>query len=304
MWKVTLYKNTGLNSVNTLDNPKRLSKVEHIDLPALDILQGEFLSNVNVKATRNDVKDADFCVLQDEETGDTFFYSVESFTSTSYDVQSLQVVMDSILTLVHKIGGLDKVVILDGITERHHVAKADDKFGAFTEDDPLLIPSKELNYEFVYAFDDRGEQQTGQTTFIQSTVDLVATARNSGAITYMDSSANAVTVPAPAVPITTGRDTIAKFGATWASFYRMIGSRIYVYEQDLVKAGVKRLRDLGIEGGSLVSCYSMPNSCFNIEMASSQGLYIDILAGTMHETSGLKMSRGRDRKSTRLNSSH
>ena len=71
MWKVTLYKNTGMNSVNTIDKPSRLvdkqggfsAIAESVDLPPLDILQAEFLSTIRVRATRDQVKDADFLML-------------------------------------------------------------------------------------------------------------------------------------------------------------------------------------------------------------------------------------------------
>ena len=64
MWKVTAYKNTGINSVNTIDKPARLSAAEHIDFPAFDILQAEFLDKIRVKATREQIKDVDFIALQ------------------------------------------------------------------------------------------------------------------------------------------------------------------------------------------------------------------------------------------------
>ena len=107
MWNVRLYKNTGLNSVNTVDKPSRLNSAAYTDLPALDILQGENLSNIRVKAQRSDVKDADFLMLQNtEDPADTFFYSVESFTSTSVDVQALTIAFDGVLTLEMMINGI------------------------------------------------------------------------------------------------------------------------------------------------------------------------------------------------------
>ena len=250
MWNVALYKNTGLNSVNTLDNPKKLLKVEHIDLPALDILQGEFLSNVNVKATRNDVKDADFCVLQDEGTGDTFFYSVESFTSTSYDVQSLQVVMDSILTLAHKIGGIENIKFLDGMTNRHHVKKEDDVFGAYTENDPLLMPSKELILENVSLFDDMiCEDDTDSYEIIESMYDLPASGVGTNAKEYTSESGQYVTVP-QAIPAIARSNSVMK-NPEKKSITNFItpGSLYHDYSKAEVRAGVQTVRSLGDERG-------------------------------------------------------
>ena len=147
MWKVTAYKNTGINSVNTIDKPARLSTAEHIDFPAFDILQAEFLDKIRVKATREQIKDVDFIALQNSgNVLDTFFYSVESFTSTSIDVQVLSITFDALLTLEFMENGIENIKFLDGITERHHVAKSADVYGAYTEDDPLLVPSKELEF--------------------------------------------------------------------------------------------------------------------------------------------------------------
>jgi len=147
MWNLEVYSNTGMNTVNTIDKPSRLANAEHTILPALDVLQGEGLTSIRVKATRAQVKDVDYAVLQDTETGDTFFYVVDGFTSTSKDVQVLSIMLDALLTLEYRVNGIENIQISDGIVERHHVNKNDDIFGAYTEDDPYLIPSKELIFD-------------------------------------------------------------------------------------------------------------------------------------------------------------
>ena len=143
MWKVTAYKNTGINSVNTIDKPARLSAAEHVDFPAFDILQAEFLEKIRVKATREQIKDVYFIALQNSgNVLDTFFYSVESFTSTSIDVQVLSITFDALLTLEFMENGIENIKFLDGITERHHVPKSDDIYEEYTEDKPLIIHRK------------------------------------------------------------------------------------------------------------------------------------------------------------------
>ena len=66
MWRVRLFYKTGLNTVNILDGPGRLDSAEHLDVPAIDILKGEKLSSVTIKATREQVKEADYMMIWED----------------------------------------------------------------------------------------------------------------------------------------------------------------------------------------------------------------------------------------------
>lgn len=287
MWKLTLYKNTGMNSVNTVDKPSRLAKADAVVLPVLDILQGEFLTSINVKATRQQVKDVDFLALQDESTNDTFFYSVESFTSTSVDVQTLFITMDALLTLEFLIGGIENITILDGITERHHVKTDDDVYGAFTEEDPLLVPSQELGFNEEYAYNDKDDTLH---TIIQSTAQLRQTGASSKSVTYTDGT-NKVTVPSPAVPVPVGKETLCEFGADWSAVYKMAGTQLWDYNTAGTKEGLDKLRGLGIEQGSIYASYSIPETSFQ-KTENADG-HIDVMSGTKYEvTLNINITRG------------
>ena len=126
MCNMRLCYEAGFNAVNIPDSPALLETMNHSDFPGLDILQGEHLSYVNVKATRAQVKNADYMRLTDGT--DTFYYIVEDFTMTSTYVAMLSIVMDYFTT--H--GGVAGITFLDGVVERHHVAVEDDKYGAYT----------------------------------------------------------------------------------------------------------------------------------------------------------------------------
>lgn len=255
MWEVTLYKNTGLDSVNTLSDPAILEQSEHISLPALDILQGEFLSSINVKATRNQVKDIDFLCLEDtsETGGDKFYYSVSGFTSTSLDVQTLHIVMDAWLSLVKRVGGTDPlsgIEILDGMTARHHVKKADDLYGSYTEPDPFLTPSKELSYVGGVIFEETGLTQTGKLHVIESTLDLQAMEKESNSTTYTDNlGAYTVTVP-DVIPISGYTLVDSNIGSVE---YQTPGTKYFVGDEANIQRGVAKVRALGVEGGILNS---------------------------------------------------
>lgn len=279
MWKVTAYKNTGINSVNTIDKPARLSAAENIEFPVLDILQAEFLNSIRVKATRDQVKDVDFVVLQNSENVlDTFFYSVESFTSTSIDVQILSITFDALLTLEFIENGIENIKFLDGITERHHVAKDEDIYGAFTEDDPLLIPSKELG------FIEKSFYQTSGIggTVVRSTVDLQETANSDEATTYTDAEGNSVTVPTPAKALTSSTVFGFKLG-TGQSVYSINGVAMYDGEDDNTQKGIERLRNLGIEQGSITASYRMLKNVDYVETHSGNDPKFDTISGVYED---------------------
>lgn len=264
MWNVRLYKNTGLNSVNTVDKPSRLNSAAYTDLPALDILQGENLSNIRVKAQRSDVKDADFLMLQNtDDPADTFFYSVESFTSTSVDVQALTIAFDGVLTLEMMINGIEHLEILDGIVERHHIKKEDDVYGAYTEDDPLLVPSKELGMIAVQMFNPVYSVTGGGTdvrpkTIIQSTVNLTKT--NEGSATIYKNTNDEVNVAViPKAPEPVKDNTLFYFPLSDGDGqnYANKATLCYDYDNEATKKGMQVLRNLGIERSSIVASYSL-----------------------------------------------
>lgn len=261
MWNVRLYYNTGLNSVNIVDSPAILSKAQYIDLPALDILQGEGLETITVKATRAQVKRADFCVLTDTEGRDMFFYSVNAFMATSKDVQQLSVTLDALMTLEQMTAGvsgtggrIDKIKFLDGIVERHHVAKKDDVYGAYTEDDPFLIPSKELEFDYSGPHFDGRSTSNSDHVIVESTISLDTQANNYSAITYTDAAKELdITVPT-VVPVT--ENTKVYLGPT---AYVSPGTEYFDYSYQKVQDGVKQVRSLGIESG-IINSYTIPDA--------------------------------------------
>ena len=262
MWKVTLFKNTGINSVNTIDKPSRLSTSTQVELPVLDILQAEFLSTVKVRATRNKVKDADFLMLKNtEDENEVFFYSIDSFTSTSVDVQTLSITFDALLTLENMVGGIENIEFLDGIVERHHVNKADDIYGAYTEDDPLLIPSKELGLIAKQMFNPVYTGSGDPTdvmpkTIIQATAELADT--NTTAQTYFDASHTAsVTIANPPGPVATPTRFTMPMSDGSGNSYVNSAACCYDYGYPVVKNALKYIRALGVERSSIVASYNL-----------------------------------------------
>ena len=256
MWNVRLYYETGFNAVNIPDTPALLDTMTHRDFPALDILQGEHLASVNIKATRADVKNADYMRLSDGT--DTFYYIVENFTMTSTDVAVLSIVMDYFTT--H--GGVTGLTFLDGVVERHHVASADDEYGAYTEDDPMLVPSKELDFDEVSLFTDMTADTTQTShTILETTLDLKAIATNANAVNYTTQGGDSVTVPL--VNATTKVTAVeVNVDANQSGMTKQFITPKTVYcdadNVDVISA-VGRARSLGVEDGILNS-YVIPDA--------------------------------------------
>lgn len=256
MWNVRLYYETGFNAVNIPDTPALLDTMTYHDFPALDILQGEHLSSVNIKATRAQVKKADYMRLTDGT--DTFYYIVENFTMTSTDVAVLSIVMDYFTT--H--GGVTGLTFLDGVVERHHVASADDVYGAYTEDDPMLVPSKELDFDEVSLFTDMTADTTQTShTILETTLDLKAIATNANAVNYTTQGGDSVTVPL--VNATTKVTAVeVNVDANQSGMTKQFITPKTVYcdadNVDVISA-VGRARSLGVEDGILNS-YVIPDA--------------------------------------------
>lgn len=127
-----IWSNTGFNAANIPDSPALLNALPFNDYPALDLNQERFLGSIRIKASWDNVKNADYCRVGD------FFYTIENITMTSPDVAMLTLTPDYITSA----GGVGSLNILDGITSRVHVS--DDTYGAYGEADPLTAPSRPL----------------------------------------------------------------------------------------------------------------------------------------------------------------
>ena len=257
MWNVRLYYETGFNAVNIPDSPALLETMKHSDFPGLDILQGEHLSYVNVKATRAQVKNADYMRLTDGT--DTFYYIVEDFTMTSTDVAMLSIVMDYFTT--H--GGVTGIAVLDGVVERHHVAVEDDKYGAYTEDDPMLVPSKELEFDEVSLFTDMVTEGTTKSHIIlETTLDMKEIATNANAINYNTAGGDSVTVPLVNATTKVSAVNVHVDAYDPSALTKEFITPKTVYcdaDNENVISAIGRARSLGVEDGILNS-YIVPDA--------------------------------------------
>lgn len=159
-----IWSNTGFNAANIPDSPALLNAMAHADYPALDLNQERFLGSIRIKASWDNVKNADYCRVGD------FFYTIENITMTSPDVAMLTLTPDYITSA----GGVGSLNILDGITSRVHVS--DDTYGAYGEADPLTAPSRPL--KIVTKTVQPETNPLNYHTVVESSLDLIKMGEN------------------------------------------------------------------------------------------------------------------------------
>lgn len=288
MWNLEVYSNTGMNTVNTIDKPSRLAEAEHEILPALDVLQGEELDTITVRATRDQLKNVDYAALQDTVTGDTFFYSVTDFKPTSKDTWILYVELDPLLTLEFFENGIENIKFLDGIVSRHHVKKADDIYGAYTEDDPLLIPSKELRLESVELFTDMVcEDDEDSYQIIESMYDLPASGSTTNAVDFESEAGNVLSVPKAVAAVVRTNSIMKNPEKQSVTNFITPGSLYHDYSKKEVQAGVEIIRSLGDEQG-IWRAVRIPKAAVDSVTEDEYGHISHIVAAQDTENTGLK----------------
>ena len=271
-WNVTLYSNTNLTSVNTLLDPAVLSQATTKTVPALDIISGQNLRSVTVKATFADIENVDFIVLQNGT--DTYFYAVDGPADpTSTDVWTIPVIMDAWMTGIYKLGGYSNLEILDGVCERHHVTAQEDTFGAYTEPDALLTPSKELELHEVSMFN---EVLGGREIIAESLVKLDAAGANNDARVYTDpNTGGTCTLPAPLE----SEDDPTLVQPSWSNVVEPTeGTAYYDRNNALTMAGLDRVREVGVDQGTILASVKIPSTLVTVTKTGNHG-HIDTIVG-------------------------
>lgn len=243
-WNITAYSNTGMTTANTIDHPRRLANARQKILPALNIVSAQGLKSVQVKCAMSDIENVDYIAIQDSNY--TYFYYVTGPAAPmANDVWVLPLVMDSLLTAEFKVNGIENLPILGGVTERHHVPKSSDTYGAYTEEDPLLVPSAPLTVFAEEMF--TPSPGAGDHQLVESTL----------ALTYMADNVDTVDYDGLQVPQVraTGNHTqviISTVGSVGTS-YITPGTEYFDAENQKVQDGIARARSLGAESAILNS---------------------------------------------------
>lgn len=273
---VRLFLNTGFDKDNPPASPSILSQFNYVDVPPINALQMSRLTSVCVRATEDQVENADYCYISDGTK--YFYYAVLDYHMEKPDTCTLFIDMAYILSA----GGIasNSWDIIDGITERHHVATADDTLFAYVEEDPLLIPSKPL--EIVYKKCINNQPSSSDYVVIEATIDLYDLAHNTpDAIAYETQNGEQCVVPK--VPKLSGNsgatmminpDDITEVETTVNP-----ATAYYDGTNTDIKEGLARARALGIESGSIIAQVVIPVHCATRGTVSNG--FINSLNGTI-----------------------
>lgn len=255
-YSIKLFNSSGFSKENIPDSPELLNSLEYLEIPSLNLIQDRFLSEISLRVEYENIKNCDYA-----QVGSTYYF-ITNIISTSKDICKIFLTMDCLTTS----GGIINLEFLDGITERHHTGQ-EEKFGKYTEDDPLLSCTEPLQIVGYTEFipDSHGN------TYIESTVDLKKMGEQTESTTYEDPSTGLqVTVPSTApIPHPTKYGIIKpsdpqsqkiEFPLISGKCTYVSGSQPFegeIMENEYIKKGIKRCRDLGIES-SILNQYTVP----------------------------------------------
>lgn len=269
---VRLYQNTGFDIINAPAVPSLLDSFSYVDIPAINALQITRLSSVCIKATEDQVTNADYCRISDGTN--SAYYAVTDYHMEKPDTCTLSIVMDNMLTA----GGVTNTNwdVLDGITERHHIATADDTLFAYVEEDPYLIPSKPLGIRYEQAYEGKATNSNDSHTITEATVPLDRigdTTITPEAVAYETTNGEKCVVPKLPKLITHSKAAMYDeiLGSTPITTMNPGTGYFNALAQD-IQEGIARVRNLGIESGSIIAQVIIPNE------------YIDTNKTSYHDT--------------------
>ena len=279
---VRLFQNTGFDKDNPPANPSLLAQFNYVDIPAINALQMSRLTSVCIKATETQVENADYCYISDGTK--YFYYAVLDYHMEKPDTCTLFIDMSYILSA----GGIasNDWDIIDGITERHHVATADDKLFAYVEEDPLLIPSKPLEIAYEQAYEGKATSSSDSMTLIEATVPLDEigdTTTTPEAVAYETTNGEQCVVPKLPKLVTHSKSKMydSPLGSTPATTMNPGTGYFNALNTD-IQEGIARVRDLGIESGSIISQVIIPNEYIDTNDTTYHGQHpseISVITG-------------------------
>lgn len=273
-YNCTLFLNTGFNTINIPDSPALVNGMTSISVSALDINQERFLPYVRVRATWDQIKNADYCKVGD------FYYTINSINMTSQDVAEISLTPDFITSA----GGPAALEILDGITNRVHVSN--DAFGLYGADDPYMAPAYDMDidsYQVIIA--------ANSTTFVETTLSLDSMGFNfennsMQAYTAYDQNdetgEKSVVVPVAAYLAASTTYNAEIGGGTQALRNVKKQGLFSLVDSDAthVGQGMNVARSLGIEN-AISGQFEIPNTMFT---ATQVGAFVSSITGLTQDT--------------------
>lgn len=279
-YKVTLFKNTGLNGVNTVDNISVLNNATHFTVPDVELMQDRNLGHIDVEATFTQCEDCDYCIVGSE------CYSIPEggINAKTEAVTEITLLSDPFLSAggitVSDSGAVTaRFDILDGVTSRCTVK--DDSWGAYTTEDPLTAPQEPLRIQTEWL---NSESSTTDHVLTETTIDLIATMGQGSGVTYTDDDTKeTVTVPEtiPALDFTSYSIDGTQIQSAYTKVYdRTDGTQVdgaVGTAKDNISSGLQYINALGVAQGSVLNQWKVPSK-FATETKSNMGVTVGTTA--------------------------
>lgn len=243
-----LYYNTGFKLGDVPDSPSLLNNCQYLDLESHFDYQEQFLNSMDIKATYDQVKNADYL-----RYGDTYYYVV-GIKMLNKNNARLSLQLDGLTTL----GGANNLNYVGGIVQYCHE----------TTDD-YLLNTIQPNIGCSQILTMKGLSQDVPVqgkNIIASTLNLAEyPPKDANSINGAYYFKTNISIPGTDEAIVaTPQGLTAATATKIGSYNTTVGFGYYDADNATVKANIKFLRDLGIEGAILYS-YVVPNNIVSID---------------------------------------
>lgn len=255
-YNVTLYYNTGFDRGNVPARPSVLTVFTSSQFPAVFRWQNRDAGSIRIKATWDQVKDADY--LQLGSGTDASYYVISSIAMLNDLTAELIILLDPLNTA----GGVDNITIVGGWAKRAHTA--DDKLFGNIIDEPWG-PSQQI---VIRASETLHEQTRPNFEIVLATCDVSKGRKYSAAIaTVSDESGNTGQVvwpELPAIPTGFGNGTVVKLSKDPTDITgdnprytlpHLYAFAIWTAQRDLTD-DIEAVHSIGV--GGIVNSYCLP----------------------------------------------
>lgn len=257
-YQISLFKNTGFNSINIPGSQALIDSCPQITLSSddaqCDILQAKGLTSLPLRVSYDDAKMVDYIRLSNA-TEKVYYAASIMPAMSSPDVSVFSLAYDPINS---NMSSVSQIKFLDGIFERHHVAT--DNLFEYVEDDPLLVPSEPLEL-VTEMLDIDKPSDNGQGAYthnckvvVETTVPVEEMATTTTGVAYTATSGGECVVPGiPKFGNTPDKSETLIIMKDPATQHQIVdvppSSKYYDGTNETVKEGIARVRGLSTESG-------------------------------------------------------
>lgn len=261
MVTATFYSKTGFDGRNI---PRQRSQLKTTFSCDLDIVVTYPVPQIRIPKSSQSYsayQECDYCLLTAENQL-SMFYACDMQPPEGMDVVTFNLTPDYVTTI-----GIQNMSFLHGMTSRRTVAKSEDKFGAFTQEDELMSCVQPLQI-ISGGWLDMGQRSSW--TFVESTAGLIQMGQKDGELT----AKNFITVDAKdlcTIPMVKSLNGVTTYNLDGKDIPSR-GTRLFAYQSDVtgtnVQNGMDIARSIGAET-AIISQYQVPDDYYTFDGATT-----------------------------------